>query len=84
MLFQRKNTQRTITHDTTRGNDGYRACDRATICTFQATIEREHDCNYDALRATLLRARDVNYIVSMRSLRATYNDVIARMYTFDR
>lgn len=72
--FARKSSKPTRKIDRTRGSDGYRACDVATITRFQATIERESDCDYDALRAALLKARDPQFVVNMVNLRAAYND----------
>ena len=56
------------------GADGYRQCDRAIVCTFQAIVEHEPDCDYSALSAALKRARDPQFVVTLVNLRAAYND----------
>lgn len=60
--------------DRSIGADNYRQCDRATICKFQQIIERESDCDYDALRSALRKAQDRNFVVTLTNLRAAYND----------
>lgn len=70
-LFNRKQ-QDTVTIRRDRYNDQR----NRILCAFQATIERESDCDYDALRAALLWARDCNHPVTMITLRRAYNDVL--------
>lgn len=62
--------------DKSVGLDGYRACDRAIICQFQQIVERESDCDYDALATALRKARDPQFVVTMTNLRRAYNDGI--------
>lgn len=45
-----------------RGADGIRECDRVVLRDFQATCERIGE--YDALKAALKAARDVNFVVN--------------------
>jgi hypothetical protein len=56
--------------------DGYTARAAAVVCQFQQIIERESDCDYDALRAALLWARVPGHIVTLVNLRAVYNDSV--------
>lgn len=68
--------------DRTVGADGYRACDRATVCKFQQIVERESDCDYEALRAALAAARVIDgtgrtaFVVNLVNLRRVYNDAV--------
>lgn len=67
-----KSTKQTV--DRSIGFDGYPAYARKTICEFQAIIERESDCDYEALRHALHLAQDRNFVITLVQLRAAYND----------
>lgn len=73
-LFNRKSSKAAQASDAR--NDGYTQYKARQCAKFQAIIESESGCDYDALRAALLQARDTNFAIDsdLCTLRAAYND----------
>lgn len=71
-----KSSKRPASIDRSVGADGYPAYARAVVCEFQAIVEREADCDYDALRHALHLAKDRNFVITLVNLRRAYNDVV--------